>query len=373
MELTKQQLRKLRDALLAAFDSDAFEEMLLLGLKKDLEAIVEKKALKSMILDVIRLSERQGWTMNLVAAARAENPGNAKLMLIADELGLTPELAYTEGDGEGTTTVESPKKSALQRMIDGSNSQLDIAVWRENLGKVETQTCSIEIGTKHQGTGFLLGPSVIMTNYHVMKPVIDGDASPTDVRIRFDFKRTEGGSVISSGTLFELESDDEWLIDHSQYSDADLQGVEENDSKPDELDYALLRVADEPGASPLGGNLNAEPRGWIEVPSTPHEFVEKQALFIVQHPDGKPMKLAIDSNAITGVNEKGTRVRYRTNTEHGSSGSPCFDQEWNLVALHHSGDLEVVPNWNQGIPFSKIVALLEERGLADAIGEEGEE
>ena len=28
---------------------------------------------------------------------------------------------------------------------------------------------------------------------------------------------------------------------------------------------------------------------------------------------------------------------YRTDTEPGSSGSPCFNDPWELVALHHSG------------------------------------
>ena len=370
MTLTPTQLRKLRDALVDAYDEDSFEQMLLFNTGKRLDVIVARKGFKTTVFNVIMLAEREGWTLKLAAAAHNENPGNAKLMLIAGELGLTPDLVYT--DEQGTTTVESPKKRALQRMIEHSNSLLDVSIWREKLGKVETQTCSIEIQNRHKGTGFLLGPSTIITNYHVMKSVIEGSASPDDVRIRFDYKRTKGGDEINSGTIFKLATDDEWLIDQSPYSAADASGAEENDSKPDELDYALLRVADEPGNSPLGGNPDAAARGWIAVPTQEHDFIGEPALFIVQHPDGMPMQLAIDSNAVTGLNANGTRVRYRTNTEPGSSGSPCFDQNWNLVALHHSGDVSVVPKWNQGIPFTKIMALLEERDLADAIGDEEE-
>ena len=30
------------------------------------------------------------------------------------------------------------------------------------------------------------------------------------------------------------------------------------------------------------------------------------------------------------------RLRYQTNTEDGSSGSPVFNREWRVVALHHA-------------------------------------
>ena len=47
-------------------------------------------------------------------------------------------------------------------------------------------------------------------------------------------------------------------------------------------------------------------------------------------------------------------LRYTVPTGRGSSGSPKFDGDWRLVALHHAGD----PNWsaryNQDIPVSKI-------------------
>ena len=77
------------------------------------------------------------------------------------------------------------------------------------------------------------------------------------------------------------------------------------------------------------------------------------------------MKLALDTQAIIGVNGNATRVRYRTNTEPGSSGSPCFDANWNLVALHHAGDPNFTPGYNpqynQGIPIATIAKLLKQR------------
>jgi V8-like Glu-specific endopeptidase len=76
---------------------------------------------------------------------------------------------------------------------------------------------------------------------------------------------------------------------------------------------------------------------------------------IAQHPDGSPLKLALDMQSVISVNDNGTRVRYATNTEPGSSGSPCFDLDWSLVALHHLGDPAWrEPKFNQGVPASII-------------------
>jgi hypothetical protein len=68
------------------------------------------------------------------------------------------------------------------------------------------------------------------------------------------------------------------------------------------------------------------------------------------------------------MNKSGTRVRYRTNTVRGSSGSPCFTPVFDVVALHHTGDPNFAaghaPGYNQGVPMHLIAAHLKERGLA---------
>jgi V8-like Glu-specific endopeptidase len=82
------------------------------------------------------------------------------------------------------------------------------------------------------------------------------------------------------------------------------------------------------------------------------------------------MQVALDTQAIIKVNANRTRVQYRTNTLPGSSGSPCFNIDWQLVALHHSGDPADVARagFNQGIPMAAIVALLKSRGRFDLLG-----
>lgn len=118
--------------------------------------------------------------------------------------------------------------------------------------------------------------------------------------------------------------------------------------------------SNDPSDSPL--------RGWIQVTNEEYAFLPHSPLIIMQHPKGEPLKLALDTDAIISVNANSTRVTYKTNTEPGSSGSPCFNLNWDLVALHHSGDASFKPEYNEGIPLSAILALLKQRGLRDIIG-----
>jgi V8-like Glu-specific endopeptidase len=100
-------------------------------------------------------------------------------------------------------------------------------------------------------------------------------------------------------------------------------------------------------------------------------FEPNLPLFIVQHPAAAPLKLAFDSEAVLAVNGNGTRVTYTTNTLGGSSGSPCFNQHLELVALHHAGDPDYTPmyapTFNEGIPIGAIRQRLQRRGLAAGV------
>jgi hypothetical protein len=120
-----------------------------------------------------------------------------------------------------------------------------------------------------------------------------------------------------------------------------------------ELDYAFVELASDAAADTVFGQA----RGCVPPPANAAPpWSPRTALNILQHPNGKPLELALDPYAIIRTNTAKTRVRYRTNTAIGSSGSPCFDKDWNLVALHHSGDPDFsrAADYNEGIPIHTI-------------------
>jgi V8-like Glu-specific endopeptidase len=62
---------------------------------------------------------------------------------------------------------------------------------------------------------------------------------------------------------------------------------------------------------------------------------------VIGHPSGRGLSFSINEL----LDHQDPRVHYRTATEGGSSGCPAFNQEWKLVALHHTGG-HTVPKLN---------------------------
>jgi hypothetical protein len=91
---------------------------------------------------------------------------------------------------------------------------------------------------------------------------------------------------------------------------------------------AALRIEGESENLPVSApnaEVGAVARGFIKMPTGPVKVAVDQPILVVQHPRGDPFKLAFDTPAVKSVNANRTRVRYRTNTEAGSAGSPVFD------------------------------------------------
>src|SRR5262249_38614584 len=141
---------------------------------------------------------------------------------------------------------------------------------------------------------------------------------------RFDYVRRVDGSV-EPGQLVMLANPGD--LDTSPYSAAEATTDPDNPAPTlDELDYALLRLAGRVGEQEVAG----APRRWISLPSAVVPLGADAPILIVQHPEGTPMKLALDTQAVIGLNGNATRLRYRTNTDPGSSGSPVFTMDWDI-------------------------------------------
>lgn len=64
-----------------------------------------------------------------------------------------------------------------------------------------------------------------------------------------------------------------------------------------------------------------------------------QRVYVIGHPRGGRLSFSIDDNLL--LDHEAPRVHYRAPTEGGSSGSPVFNQTWELIALHHAGGTEM--------------------------------
>ena len=126
----------------------------------------------------------------------------------------------------------------------------------------------------------------------------------------------------------------DWKVQASPASDLEL-GIGPGPPTADLLDYALLRLANSIGEQKLS---DGEKRGWFTLSASASTPNDGAILFVFQHPSGKPLKIA--PGVARGACDGGLRLRHDANTDHGSSGSPCFNAALDPVALHHAGDPE---------------------------------
>jgi V8-like Glu-specific endopeptidase len=364
------QFEEVWNAFLAGYDPNSLQRMLRFRLGTDLYTVVGNGPMRDMVFDLLTLSEREGWTTDLIREGYQHNPRNQELLKVYQKYGLAPAVSAQQA-GAAVPEVRSVV-DGLEKTIKDHLPPFDFAVWRERMAQVEPRVCRIEIGGDPAGTGFLVGPDAVLTNYHVLEDVLKKNGTPAaKVQCRFDYKVLANNARVE-GTVVGLHPTD-WNLDASPYAPAEKTKKPDNPPPTaDQLDYALVRLArriGEESSAPKGG-ADAPRRGWLAVPAAAPVFVARMPLMIAQHPDGKPLKLAVDTESVIGVNANGTRVRYATNTEPGSSGSPVFDIDWNLVALHHLGDpaAGLPPTYNQGVPIDRIRARIARTGKADALG-----
>ncbi|WP_193048502.1 DNA/RNA non-specific endonuclease [Mycolicibacterium baixiangningiae] len=179
-------------------------------------------------------------------------------------------------------------------------------------------------------TGFLVAPQLFVTNWHVFAD--PGNA--TDCGAQFGYE-VRGGSVADPGVTFDLDPDSFFISNQ-------------------ELDIAIVGVsAVAPGAALRDqGNIGYSP--------APGKYLVGNPINIIQHPDGKPKRWAVSNNGIrVEPADDDLFLQYFTDTLAGSSGSPAFNHDWELVAVHHGG----VPHSRNGrilrkdgTPWSPLMA-----------------
>lgn len=187
--------------------------------------------------------------------------------------------------------------------------------------------CRVDVGaTGEGGTGVVIAPRLILTNHHVVKDVLAGGSAAG----RADTVRLTFGSFSRTADPIELALDAQQPILAS--------------SPTEKLDYALLKAAP---AIDEAKSIRAATIG-VAAPGL------RAPLSILQHPDGGSMKLAPSTNAVTWVDPARGTIQYVTRTSHGSSGAPCFDEAWRLVAIHHAQRARTVGSIREGILIGSI-------------------
>ncbi|HEY1353135.1 MAG TPA: trypsin-like peptidase domain-containing protein [Ktedonobacteraceae bacterium] len=362
--LSGAQIENFRSALHDAFDRDSFVDFLCIQLDKNIDDLTAKDTYPHELRNIIKRLDEQDQSAALLQGACLWRPTNAALAMFAQQFGLMPTPAITE-------VFESKV-----RLLD---PDLDVSPWCAHLAALAPKICLIAIPSgisSTVGTGFLVGVDTVMTSFHVMHDVLAKKVDPTRVSLRFDYKLLEDGRTFSEGATYHLARET-WCLDYSEFSPLDGR-VHPADALPDadHLDYILLHVEGKPGSDPIGGTANKHPqpekRGWIDLSSPPPLPAVGTELFILHHPDGKRLKMTLNTTSVQAVNSNGTRLLHQTNTANGTSGAPCFTYTWEPIALHQTGDPAADSQHpavlNQSIPLATIWQRLARREMLRYLG-----
>ncbi|MEU6811154.1 serine protease [Streptomyces sp. NPDC046831] len=156
------------------------------------------------------------------------------------------------------------------------------------------------------GTGFLVSPSLLMTNHHVLPDT----AAARHCFAEFDAQVTVDNTP-QPPTRLELDPDGFFVADRR-------------------LDFALVLVAAGQDQRPPG-----ETFGWNRLSAQGGKLVIGEPVNVIGHPMGRLKEIAVRDNMLQVRLDD--FLHYRTDTEPGNSGSPVFNDQWEVVALHHSG------------------------------------
>ena len=325
MPLTGPQIKRLRDAIVLVCPNEGMlTNLFLYGMNVRINNIVAPGSLDDRVRELIVWTEAQGRTEELIAAAINDVPKNQVLRKIAQDLRMDSGAGQFE--------------SIVRRNFEFS----DVEKWRDGMIKSEQAVCRVEVNLIGEdegvGTAFLVATDLVITNYHVVSQFILGQLDPVRATFHFDYKVHEG--KLLAGTKYKLAKD--WLV-HSSLIES--------------LDFALLRLAVAAGEGTLGNMPDSPIRGFLKPTSdSPNDG---DPLMIIQHPKAVPLQFALGVVRTLEPPAAPDYLTYDVNTEEGSSGSPCFANDWSLVAIHHYGG----EHHNRGIRFSAILDELRRKNI----------
>lgn len=277
--------------------------------------------------------------------------------VVGGDLDLLKNLPQS-GKDKVAALVKPQMKGELEKIIGPTTDFVPIYYVEKARLSAHAVARVIDGKRRPLGTGVMVSPWLFMTNNHVI-----ADAqSATSASIQFNYQ-LDIDDVPAAVTEFRLDPATFFWT-----------------SAENELDVSLIAVGPR-----KAGEGNLADFGWCPLSSAQDKHAEGDHVTIIEHPDADYKQIALRDNRVIGRGKQGITLYYAADTLHGSSGSPVFNDQFSLVALHHAGgghndteleDGQPVPEQcNEGIRISAIVDALRVRhdqlpsGLRDLLAE----
>jgi len=260
-------------------------------------------------------------------------------------------ISSKDTDKVSVTGLNVIDQVEFEKVMDKHKEIMPIE-WLYNAIDSSRFICKVELNDGSSGTGFLLKGGYVMTNHHV----ICKHSPDHETKCSFECKNTNE-CPNRARVLLNYRDGQEFFT----YDLDPVNGYFINK----ELDYSVIKIKDDP-KKPL-----------IEWGYASFETFKKPQINnlvnIIQHPEGELKKIAMPDTVLSVWEEK-NYLFYSANTKNGASGSPVFNQDWQVVALHHAGVKAVDGGMtinaagdraasNRGILIGSIIADLKSKGF----------
>lgn len=242
---------------------------------------------------------------------------------------------------------QEPLDFALERAIGKNDSVYSNFVELISSAKEKVGRIAVKDGSKNKGyaTGFMVSARLLLTNWHVFET----KESVGDSEVQFFYELNTKGNL-GDYVSFKLNANEFYTSNK-------------------ELDYCLIAVDE----LAIDGKFSLTRIGYLYLDPNLGKIgnEREEALNIIHHPDGDYKQLSIRENLFVKITP--SSIWYESDTAPGSSGSPVFNDQWQVVALHHMGvakrningeyvdkDDNPIPRINGKIDASKVVWIANE-------------
>lgn len=245
-----------------------------LPLNRDFDNLTTSIVFEEQVEEIVERSVDQRWTGELIELLLQLNPAHQGLIELIAKAGAIRALSRDSF-------------SNYQNYVKAGD-MLPYTTYLERGLRISRVTCSIAVhGPKTElGTGFLVGPDLLMTNYHVADQLHERPDEVTHILLKFDY-RDEGDAHELKYSVERLE-----LV---SYSEPAGNTIDDQDItapwNPDLLDYALIRLPEAVGEKPYGSFIKnyagkAPIRSWLPLrpPAQQLRNDPQRVVQIAQHP-----------------------------------------------------------------------------------------
>ena len=353
MKLSGSDTEKLFEALLDAYrDYSKLQRMVRFKLGENLARYGGSSDLETVVFNLIDSAEARGKLERLIVGAYEQNSDNPELKIFYENVFksfkqraiLDSDMITARDFGPNINWQGLTEEIELQSFFKKQPDWYDVGFLQRIIEQAKS-VCRVDLPTLNvTATGVLIAPKYLLTNYHVLK--VKGhdnlEANAQNIQLNFGCFSLDDENETASKS-FRLNSQVPILAS----------------SPIEKLDYVLLQVEES-----LAQALNQEDTkikpAKLDVNVT---LSESDGINILQHPSGESMKLSITCDGITGVYPNSGFVQYINKTAGGSSGSPCFNEKGELVALHHAQRSKSFGTIREGILLSSIYHDLAQKSI----------